>query len=87
MYHDLSEDDKSLEFYEQALYIYKEISPENQSEIAEIIMNIGEIYNNLRKNEHALKSYKNALKIYREILPSNHVSISNTLNKIGVVYR
>ncbi|NEO02130.1 MAG: tetratricopeptide repeat protein, partial [Moorea sp. SIO3I7] len=90
-YSNLGDDQKSLEFYQQALAIYREVS--NRGYEGRTLHNLGNIYYKLGKDNQSLDSYQQALDIYREILDKseNNSLVSQAdegtlLNSLGLVY-
>lgn len=74
--------DKAFENYENALDDENEI---DQTQEAEVLYNLGNLYNQQKEYQKALSSYKKALQIWRAIKDRKNESIS--LNDIGKIYQ
>ena len=74
--------EEALQYYEQALDIYKEVGDRSGEGIA--LNNLGLIYNALGKQEEALQYYNEALAIRREVGDCSGEGV--TLNNLGALY-
>jgi tetratricopeptide (TPR) repeat protein len=96
VYDDLGEKQKALDFYNQALPIYRAVGDSealrrNRRGEATTLNNIGGVYNALGEKQKALDFYNQALPILRavgdsEALRRNRRGEAITLNNIGGVY-
>jgi CHAT domain-containing protein/Tfp pilus assembly protein PilF len=82
LYSALGQNQKSLEFYQKALPIQKEVG--DRTGEASTLNNIGGVYFNLGQNQKALEYYQKALPIMKAV--ENRVGEATTLNNIGGVY-
>jgi CHAT domain-containing protein/Tfp pilus assembly protein PilF len=78
----LGEQQKALEFYNQALLIGRAVG--DRSGVATTLNNIGGVYSGLGENQKALDFYNQALPILRAV--GNRSVEAATLNNIGGVY-
>ena len=81
-YYDVGEQQKALQYYQQALPIFKDIK--NRFGEANILYNIGNIYGRIGQNQEALDYLLKALLLFREI--NSPVKEAHTLSAIGAVY-
>ena len=81
-YDSISEKDKTLDYYEQALLIQREV-PDRSGE-ADTLNRIGFVYSSIGEKDKALDYYEQALLIQREI--PNRSGEAVALNNIGFVY-
>lgn len=81
-YYNRSDYDKALNYDQQSLKIYEEIS--NKSGIASLLNNIGNVYSSKGDYAKALDYYLRSLKFYEET--SDKKNIAAILNNIGVIY-
>jgi tetratricopeptide (TPR) repeat protein len=90
VYYDISQYDKALHYYFQALKIFKEISDEmiltsDQSKFfATTLNNIGMVYFNIGNYEKALEYYNQSLKMRKE--QGLEQPIAASFNNIGRIY-
>jgi CHAT domain-containing protein/Flp pilus assembly protein TadD len=82
VYDDLGEKQKALDYYNQALPLYRAVG--NRGGEAKTLNNIGTVYNALGEKQKALDYYNQALPLYRAV--GNRGGEAKTLNNIGTVY-
>ncbi|MEH2454852.1 CHAT domain-containing protein, partial [Nostoc sp.] len=82
VYDNLGQKQKALEFYNQALPIFRAVG--DRSGEALTLNNIGLVYDNLGQKQKALEFYNQALPISRAVGDRSGEAL--TLNNIGVVY-
>ena len=68
---------KPVEYYEEALKIYKKVLTENHSDLASLYNNLGVAYADKGDKDKALEQYEKALKIREEVLPEKHPDIAS----------
>ncbi len=76
------DDQKSLEYFQQALEMRQKILPENHPDIVSSLDNLGASYSCLGEHQKSLEYYQHALEMRRKILPENHPDISSSLNNM-----
>ncbi len=79
---DLSQYEKALEYYEEALTIRREIG--DRKSIAETLNETGIVYSSLGRYEKALSCHEEAMAIDKEI--ANRQGVGADLAEIGIVY-
>jgi tetratricopeptide (TPR) repeat protein len=81
-YSNLGENDKALEYYQQALPLHKAVRDTDGE--ATTLSRIGLVYSNLGENDKALEHYQQALPLLRAV--GNKRGEAATLSNIGMVY-
>ena len=82
VYHALGENQKALDFYQQALPLSRAVGDRSQEAIT--LHNIGLVYHTLGEKQKALDFYQQALPLSRAV--GDHAREAITLNNIGGVY-
>ncbi len=82
MYYSLGENEKALEYFENALSLSRAIS--DRAGEAETLNNIGFVYSSLGMKQKALMYYEKALPLRRAV--GDRDGEAATLNNIGKVY-
>jgi CHAT domain-containing protein/tetratricopeptide (TPR) repeat protein len=82
VYDDLGQKQKALEFYQEALSIWKEVG--DRAGEAATLNNIGGVYSALGQKQKALEFYQEALTIFQAV--GDRAGEAVTLNNIGGVY-
>jgi tetratricopeptide (TPR) repeat protein len=77
---------QAIEYYEQALTIYKEVYGEKHPNVAATLNNIGSACTVLGEPKKALEYCKQALAIYKEVYGERHRVVATTLNSIGATW-
>lgn len=86
-YNSMKKFDLALEYYEDALNIYKYIFKENNSsEIANIYNNMAVTYENKKDNKQALLYYEKALNMRKELYDYEHSDIAYSYSNIAGIY-
>jgi signal transduction histidine kinase len=83
IYWNLSNYDKTLEYYQKSLKIFEEL--ENKRHIAHLLNNIGIVYKSLNDQDKALDYYLRSLKIKEQL--GDKKGIANSLGNIGIIYK
>ncbi len=78
--------DLSLFYLDKALEILQTSDP-NDSRIAYIYNNIGEVHQNKGDVKRALKSYEKALNIFRQTFTDDDENIAWCYNNLGIIYQ
>ncbi|SFX00252.1 CHAT domain-containing protein [Cytophaga hutchinsonii] len=79
-------DEKSLEYLNQALEIRKELFGEHTAQVAAVYNNMGLVYSGIDSDE-AVFYYENALEIYQSIYPENHPALAVAYSNLAQIYR
>ena len=74
---------RAIEYYEQALAIYKEVYGDRHPNVAATLSNIGSACTALGETKKALGYCEQALAIYKEVYGERHQNVATTLNNIG----
>ena len=72
----------ALQFFQQALIIYREIGDRNG--VGSSLNNLGSVYDNLGQYQKAIEFYQQSLAILREIGDRN--GVGSSLNNLGIAY-
>ena len=81
---ELGEYAKAIEFYDQALPIFKKaLGPEHVS-VAQTYNNLGTAWSDLGEYAKAIEFYDQALPIYKKALGPEHVYVASTYNNLGL---
>ena len=86
VYESLSNNNKSLEYYQKSLKIYLSLLGQNHINIAITYNNIAVIHYSLSNYIVSLDFFKKALKIYIEIQTENHLNTDKCYSNIGEIY-
>lgn len=78
---------KAQEFLEQSLVIYKKNLPDDHTEIAWVLVQLGDIYRNLGKYHEAEDLLKQGLRMYEVQFGKDHIEVAWVLAYLGKVYR
>jgi tetratricopeptide (TPR) repeat protein len=87
VYYYLGEYQEALKYEQQALKMFKIISPDNHPDRANSLSNLGSVYYDLSKYQKSLKYHQQALKMRESLYPGNHPDKAQSLNNIGLVYK
>lgn len=82
IYYDFGRSAESLEYYERALEIFRELGDHNLENA--VLNNIGQVYQKLGQNEKAIEYYEQAAIIQKAV--GNRVEEVRLLNSLGGVY-
>ena len=86
-YNSMKKYDMALDYYKDALNIFRNIFKENNSsEIANIYNNMGVAYENKKDNKQALLYYEMALNMRKEMYDYEHPDIAYSYSNIAGVY-
>lgn len=77
---------EAINYYEDALKIFKKVLRNNGGEIGGVYRYIGECYYYLDKIDQAINYYKDALKNFDQLLDFDNVVSADLYYKIGVCY-
>lgn len=77
---------KSIEYYEQALKIFRSVLGDGSPPVAAALMNLGEDYKLLGDDAKALEYYQTALDIQEKSAKPEDYNTASVLVNIGVVY-
>ena len=87
IYYDYTEDlNKSLEMFQLALEIRKNLLGENHSDVADTYNSIGIIYSKRSNKEKALDYFLKSLEIKKNVFGEEHSSVAASYNNIGINY-
>ncbi|MEH2110582.1 CHAT domain-containing protein, partial [Nostoc sp.] len=83
VYSDLGENQKALDFYNQALPLRRAVG--DPAGVANTLNNIGKVYSDLGENQKALDFYNQALPLRRAV--GDRAGVAITLGNIGVLFQ
>jgi tetratricopeptide (TPR) repeat protein len=86
VYYDVGDARQAIEYYEQALAIYKEVYGDRHPNVAATLSNIGVACTVLGETKKALEYCKQALAIYKEVYGERHLNVATTLSNIGAAW-
>ncbi|MCP4214670.1 MAG: tetratricopeptide repeat protein, partial [bacterium] len=75
---------KAIEYYEQALDIYKKIHGESHQYTAAALNNLGTAWGALGENRKAIDYFEQALEIWMEAYGEKHQNVAVCLNNLGI---
>ena len=83
LYHETGDPRQSIDYFEQALSIYKEVYGDRHPYVTVSLNNIGVSYLELGEPKKSLEYFEQALSIEKELIGSRHRVIAARLNNIG----
>ena len=82
LHRDKKEYKTALEYFNQAIEIYKRLLPQPHPDIASFLGNIGLVYEDLSDDDQALICYRRAFEMDKKILPHTHPNLIDDFNRI-----
>jgi tetratricopeptide (TPR) repeat protein len=83
----LGDNGKAIEYFAQALAIWKEVYGEKHRDVATALNNLGSAWDNLGVHRKAIEYYKQALAIDEAVFGKEHPNVAVDLNNLGEAWR
>jgi tetratricopeptide (TPR) repeat protein len=83
IHYDMGNAGQAIEYFEQALYIDKELYGDRHPDVATNLNNIGSAWHALGEHKKAIEYYEQALSIDKVVYGDRHSEVATDLNNIG----
>jgi tetratricopeptide (TPR) repeat protein/DNA-binding CsgD family transcriptional regulator len=81
----LNKFDKSLKFYQNAILLHEQNSPNQTCDLAILFLNLGELYRIIADYKIAFKTIEKSVHIFEKTYSDKHISVARALSALGVV--
>ncbi|QTF49796.1 putative TPR repeat-containing protein [Acanthamoeba polyphaga mimivirus] len=86
LYHELDNDEKSIDYFNESLKIYREKYPNKLFNIAFTISRLAQSLLKMGNDSEALEKYQESIDIFNKIFTISHQAVAFSLYGIGTVY-